>query len=68
MVTGLPVESLAGLWTQHGLSPALSGAFPVAATAIFGGIKQGAPRQFRRRAKPEAYWGSDVVSVQQPAT
>jgi hypothetical protein len=41
MVTGLPVESLAGLWTQRGLSPALSGAFPVAATAIFGGIKQG---------------------------
>ena len=46
--------------------PDFVGSFPVAATAIFGSIKRAAPRQFRRRAKPKAYWGqSPLISVSQ---
>jgi hypothetical protein len=46
--------------------PDFVGSFPVAATAIFGSIKRAAPRQFRRRAKPKAYWGQSRLPKTMP--
>jgi len=37
------------------------GAMATKGDAIFGSAKRAAPRQFRRRAKPEAYWGQSPL-------